>query len=80
VVIRLQRQVRCGCDVVVDAPELLDRVERDDLLEQLSPVVALAAWGLGEPQGPCVHERVLDVEVLRVVEDSAGAIVCVGAC
>ena len=30
----------------------------------------LATWGLGEPQGPCVHERVLDVEVLGVVENS----------
>lgn len=31
----------------------------------------LAARGLGEPERPCVHERVLDVEVLWVVEDGA---------
>jgi hypothetical protein len=72
----------------VDTPELLDRVERDDFLQQLSPVVALrmlaqlarrtiyaatylAARRLGEPQRPCVHERVLDVEVFRVVKDGA---------
>ena len=40
----------------------------------------LAARGLGEPERPCVHERVLDVEVLGVVEDCADSvIVCVGA-
>lgn len=37
----------------------------------------LAARGLGEPQCPCVHERVLDVEVLGVMEDSADlALIC----
>jgi hypothetical protein len=77
------------CDhTYVDSPEFLNRVKRDDLLQQLSPVVALpvlaqparnavqaatylAARRLGEPQRPCVHEGVLDVEVLRVVEDGA---------
>jgi len=29
----------------------------------------LSTWGLGEPEGPGVSERVLDVEVLGVVED-----------
>jgi hypothetical protein len=33
----------------------------------------LARWWLGEPQCPLVQERVLDVEVLRVVEDGDGA-------
>lgn len=32
----------------------------------------LAAGRLGEPEGPLVHERVLHVEVLGVVEDSDG--------
>jgi hypothetical protein len=57
VVVGLEREVRGGGDVVlgvsvlstfqvsdatyVDAPELLNRVERDDLLQQLGPVVAL---------------------------------------
>lgn len=52
----------------VDSPELLDAVEADDLLEQLVPVL-LATRRLGEPQGPGVLESVLDVEVLRIVED-----------
>ena len=30
----------------------------------------LAAGRLGKPQGPFVSERVLDVEVVRIVEDS----------
>lgn len=29
----------------------------------------LAAGGLGEPECPLMHERVLDVEVVGVVED-----------
>ena len=29
----------------------------------------LATGRLGEPQGPLVHERVLDIEIFRVVED-----------
>jgi hypothetical protein len=32
-------------------------------------VTDLAGRRLGEPQGPLMEERVLDVEVLRVVED-----------
>ena len=32
----------------------------------------LAAGGLGEPQGPFVHKRVLHVEVLGVVENGDG--------
>lgn len=105
VVVGLQCQVRCRCNVVlsstlacpsslpsrstyVDTPEFFNRVEGDDLLKKLGPVVTLfssvrrrnvrhkqathlAARGLGEPQSPCVHERVLDVEVLGVVEDGA---------
>lgn len=39
-----------------------------------------AARGLGEPQRPCVHERVLDIEVLGIVEDGANFTVgCGGA-
>ena len=70
----------------VDAPELLNTVEADDLLQQLVPVLLrgvlecawvlregvvkyLSAWRLGEPESPGVSERVLDVEVLGVVED-----------
>jgi hypothetical protein len=30
----------------------------------------LLAWWLSEPEGPLMHERMLDVEVIRVVEDS----------
>ena len=30
----------------------------------------LSAWGLGEPESPSVGERVLDVEVVGIVEDS----------
>ena len=51
----------------VDAPELLDAVEADDLLQQLIPVL-LAAWRLGEPESPCVLQLMLDVEVGRVIE------------
>lgn len=32
----------------------------------------LATGGLGEPQSPFVHKRVLHVEVIGVVEDSDG--------
>ena len=52
----------------VDTPEFLNRVEGDDLLQQLAPVL-LAAGRLGEPQRPGVLQRVLDVEVGRVVKD-----------
>jgi hypothetical protein len=52
----------------VDAPELLNAVEADDLLEQLIPVLLAAGW-LGEPQGPGVLQSVLNVEILRVVKD-----------
>jgi hypothetical protein len=71
----------------VDAPELLDAVKANDLLQQLVPVLLLSVlgwawllrvmlvkylstWRLGEPEGPGVGERVLDIEVLGVVEDS----------
>lgn len=30
-----------GCDAYIDAPELLDRVEGDDLLQKVVPIVAL---------------------------------------
>jgi len=53
----------------VDPPELLNAVKADDLLQELVPVL-LSTWRLGEPEGPCVLQLVLDVEVRRVVEDS----------
>lgn len=53
----------------VNTPELLYRLEGDDLLQQVIPVVALAAGRLGEPQCPPVGKRVLDVEVVLVMED-----------
>lgn len=37
--------------------------------QNLSNIVYLSARGLGEPEGPFVHQRVLHVEVLGVVED-----------
>ena len=52
----------------VDAPELLDALEADHLLEKLVPVL-LAGWRLGEPESPGMLQFVLDVEVGRVVED-----------
>ena len=64
VVVGLERKIRCRCDVVlalsalailtlhlptyVNAPELLDRVERDDFLQQLGPVVALCLLAILE--------------------------------
>lgn len=48
----------------------------------------LSTWWLGEPQSPLVHEGMLDVEVVLVVEDSdlllilvavLGAIICLVA-
>lgn len=80
----------------VNAPELLNGVEGNNLLQQLSPVVALqkltepngqpcaamlaylATWRLSEPQRPCVHERVLDVEVFRIVKDCPDLIIICG--
>lgn len=81
----------------VDTPELLDRVEGNNFLQKIIPVVALrphksvhegalvgaagceaaylAAGRLGEPQGPVVLERVLDVEVIFVIKDSHQAVV-----
>lgn len=56
----------------MDTPEFFDRVECDDLLKQVVPVVTLAAGGLGEPQRPLVLEGVLDVEVVLVMEDGDG--------
>jgi len=54
----------------VDAPELFYRVEGDDFLKEVVPVVvAFAAWRFCEPKSPCVGQRVLDVEIVRVVED-----------
>jgi hypothetical protein len=52
----------------VDSPELLNAVKADDLLQKLVPVL-LSARRLGEPEGPCVLQLVLDVEVRRVIED-----------
>ena len=40
----------------------------------------LSAGRLGEPQSPLVSERVLDVEVVRVVEDSDEFTVTAGVC
>lgn len=57
-----------GARTHVDAPELLDAVEADDLLEELVPVLLSTRW-LGEPESPGMLQRVLDVEILRVVED-----------
>lgn len=65
---QIAKQSEEGALTYVDAPEFLDTVEADDLLEQLVPVL-LAAWGLGEPQSPGVLKSVLDVEVLRIVEN-----------
>lgn len=59
-------------DVVIDAPEFFHGAEGNHLLKQIVPVVALATGGLGEPQSPFVHKRVLHVEVIGVVEDSDG--------
>ena len=75
-------------DAHVDSPEFLNRVESDDLFEEVIPVVALMAYQIsyqpkyiadtithfptrwfGEPQRPLIHQRVLDVEVFRVVKD-----------
>ena len=53
----------------VDSPELLNAVEADDLLQELVPVL-LSAGRLGEPEGPCMLQLVLDVEVRGVIEDS----------
>jgi len=52
----------------VDSPELLNTVKADDFLQELVPVL-LSARRLGEPEGPCVLQLVLDVEVRRVVKD-----------
>jgi hypothetical protein len=61
----------------VDSPELLNAVEADDLLQELVPVL-LSAGRLGEPEGPCVLQLVLDIEVRRVVKDgdNLGFILC----
>ena len=80
-------------ETYVNSPELLNRVEGDNLLQQVIPVVTLetipvsvydveigllhirsrgtdlAAGGLGEPQGPLVLKRVLDIEVILIVKD-----------
>ncbi|KAI7150399.1 eukaryotic translation initiation factor 4E [Hortaea werneckii] len=60
----------------VDAPELLDGVKGDDLLQQLAPVL-LAAGRLGEPECPGVLQRMLDIEIGRVVKHSDDlAVIC----
>ena len=57
VIVGLERKIGCGRDIVlyavswaitweahgayVDSPELLDRIKRNNFLEQLSPIVAL---------------------------------------
>ena len=55
-------------------PEFLDTVKCDDLLEQVCPVLlgAGCAGSLGKPERPGIHEGMLDVEILGVVEDSQG--------
>jgi hypothetical protein len=68
-IIGLQCQFGDRSNVVVDTPELLNRVESDNFLKQIIPVVALSTGWLGEPQRPLVHERVLDVEVVLIVKD-----------
>ena len=68
----------------VDPPKLLHRIEGHDLLQQVIPIVTLiiisicdassprglhlATWRFCEPQGPGVHERMLDIEVVFVME------------
>ena len=88
---RLIGEVRLNEETYVDSPELLHRVECNNFLQQIVPVVALhqasqlvshhlnqkicpylATGRLGKPKSPLVHQRVLDVEVLRVVEHSDG--------
>jgi hypothetical protein len=75
VVVGLEREFGDGGNVVIDAPKLFNRVKGDDFLEEVVPVVALSARGLGEPKSPLVLERVLDVEVVLVVENSDGLVV-----
>jgi len=63
-------------------PELLDRVKSDDLFKKIVPVVDPSARGLCEPERPLVLERVLDVEIVLVVEDGdelAVVVFCLGA-
>jgi hypothetical protein len=65
----------------VNAPELLDTVEADDLLQELIPVL-LAGRRLREPQGPSILQGVLDVEVCWVIEDGddlLGVVCAVGS-
>ena len=62
----------------VDAPELFDAVEADDLLQQLIPVLLAARW-LGEPQRPGVLQSVLNVEVGGIVEHRDDLLGVVGA-
>jgi len=73
------------CKSYVDTPEFLDGVECNDLLKQIIPVVSLqfvSRWKasrsaqthlsrgwLSEPERPLVHQRVLDIEVVFIMED-----------
>lgn len=80
----------------VDTPEFLNRVKSDDFLQEIVPVVSLrhsqlhqfrsreeadlsTGW-LGEPQGPLVHERVLDIEVVLVMEYGDLILILVAVC
>jgi hypothetical protein len=39
------------------------------LMRQQRREVYLATWRFREPKGPCVHQRMLEVEVFWVMED-----------
>lgn len=85
-IIRLKRNLGCLGDIIEDPthqfglvigvapPEFFYAVEGDDLFQQICPVLlwTRCAGSLGEPQGPGVHERMFDVEVLGIVEYGQG--------
>lgn len=44
-------------------------MELADVSLEVPAQTCLSTWWLGEPECPLVHERVLDVEVVLIVED-----------
>lgn len=56
-------------ETYVNPPKLLNTSKSNNLLQQLIPIRTFPRWGLGVPQSPLMHQRMLNVEVLRVMED-----------
>lgn len=53
----------------VDAPEFLNGIKGNNFLQEVVPVITFSRRWLREPKTPFVHKRMLDIEIVDIVED-----------